>query len=340
MTKLSTRGALLAIACTLGILALLRLAQTDHGLGPGSLRVTRTLMGTLWKVEVIHGGRAAAANAAMAEVWAELERIDRLMSEWKPDSPVSAINAAAGTWVDNVPAELRALLQRSIAYSEKSNGAFDVTWKGMGGLWHFDDRFRIPAPADVKRAAGNVNFRALQINGHRVRLLRAGMAIGLGGIAKGYAIDRAAAVLTGAGFANYLVDGGGDIIVSGLRGGNRWKLGLQDPRAERGSLIGVVQLSGKALVTSGDYERFRIVDGVRFHHLIDPRTGWPAGLCQSVSVVADTAEQADALATAIFVLGPELGLTLARSEKVDALLIDAEGKRHATPGFIAMLKTP
>ncbi|MEZ5355661.1 MAG: FAD:protein FMN transferase [Bryobacteraceae bacterium] len=339
MAELSRRRVFLAIAGTLAILAALELAQSKRGPDPGSLRVTRTLMGTLWKVEVMHGGRVEAANHAMTGVWAELERIDRLMSEWKPDSPVSAINAAAGTWVDHVPGELRALLERGTAYSEKSSGAFDVTWKGMGGLWHFDDRFRIPSAADVQRAIGNVDYRALQIDGNRVRLTGPGMAIGLGGIAKGYAIDRAAAVLTRAGFTNYLVDGGGDIYVSGMRGDNPWRLGLQDPRGERGSLIGAIPLSGKALVTSGDYERFRIVDGVRFHHIIDPRTGWPATRSRSVSVVAGTAEQADALATAIFVLGPEQGLALAKAESVDVLIIDAQGKRHLTAGFAAIFET-
>ena len=159
------------------------------------------------------------------------------------------------------------------------------------------------------------------------------MNIGLGGIAKGYAVDRAGAVLRQAGFRNWLVDGGGDIRVSGKHAGQPWHLGIQDPRAEHGNLVGVAQVSDRALVTSGDYERFRIVNGIRYHHIIDPRTGWPADAAASVTILSDDAEKGVVFAKAVFILGAERGLKLALAEGLEALLIDTQGQRHATPGF-------
>lgn len=294
------------------------------------LKTSRLLMGTLWTIEVDDESRPAEARAAMERAFAEIERIENLMSEWLPDSPVSKINAAAGQHPVEVPAELSAILQRAVDYGERSEGAFDVTWRGMGSLWKFDDSFTVPAPEQVERARRNVDYRALHNDGGSVYLERAGMSIGLGGIAKGYAVDRVAELLRDAGFPNSLVAGAGDIRASGAKAGAPWLVGVQDPRQERGTLLGTLPLSGAAISTSGDYERFRIVDGTRYHHIVDPRTGWPAGECISVSVVAPTAEQSDALSTAIFVLGPEKGMVLARAAGVDVLIIDAMGRRHAT----------
>jgi thiamine biosynthesis lipoprotein len=299
----------------------------------GSVGLRRPLMGTVWSVEVVHQGNGLAARQAGEAVFDELERIDRLMSEWRPESPVSQINDAAGRALVEVPAELRELLERSVAYSRNSDGAFDITWRGMRHLWRFDDGFRVPAAAEVDAARALVNYRDLRIEGNRVGLARAGMSIGLGGIAKGYAIDRAAAILEQRGFGNYLVDGGGDIRVKGTTGGRPWRLGIQNPRAERGTLLGAVSLTSGALVTSGDYERFKLAGGVRYHHIIDPHTGWPASVCRSVTVIAPTAEQAVVWAKIIFIGGPAKGLAAARAEGLAALAIDAGGARHETPGF-------
>lgn len=301
---------------------------------PQVLRVERPLMGTQWTIELAHSGDSLKAQQAVQKAFAELERIDALMSEWKPDSPLSAINAAAGRALVAVPEELRAIIERGMRYGDKSGGAFDITWHGMRQIWHFGaEPFRVPDAGAVEEARTRVNYRAIRIEGNRVGLMKPGMSIGLGGIAKGYAVDRAAAILRQAGFNDFLVDGGGDILVSGHKGERPWRLGIQDPRGERGTLLGVVTLSGGALVTSGDYERFRIVNGVRYHHIIDPHTGWPARVCQSVSVVAVSAEKADALATAIFVLGPQKGIELARAEGVETFIVDESGKRHWTEGF-------
>lgn len=327
------RRTLLALSAVAILVGLRFLTAAGHVEGPGVLRVERPLMGTLWTIEVVDHGRVEAAHRAIEEAFAELRRIDALMSEWKPDSPLSAINAAAGRDAVEVPAELRAIIERGIRYGELSDGAFDITWHAMKKIWHFDDSFVPPSREQVAAARRNVDYRAIQIDGNRVRLPRHGMSIGLGGIAKGYAVDRAARVLAGARFHDSLVDGGGDVLASGTRDGRPWRLGIQHPRRERGSLMGVLSVSNQALVTSGDYERFRIAGGVRYHHIIDARTGWPANASQSVTVLSPTAEQGVVLAKVAFILGPEKGLAAARAQGVEALLIDAHGRRYATPAF-------
>lgn len=324
---------LLAVSSVCFVIALRFVSAASHAEQHGTVSVQRSLMGTVWTIEVLDHGRPDDARHAVDAAYQELDRIDALMSEWKPESPISQVNAAAGKRAVEVPAELRDILERSVAYSKESEGTFDVTWRGMGPIWHFDDRFRVPSKAEVEAARQNINYRELEIQGNRIRLPRASMSIGLGGIAKGYAVDRATEVLRHAGFIDSMVDGGGDVLVSGTKNGTPWRLGVQDPRQERGNLIGVLNLKDQALVTSGDYERFKIVDGVRYHHIIDPRTGWPATASSSVTVVSPTTERGVVLAKAIFILGPEKGLALARSEGVDVLLIDAQGKRYLTDGF-------
>lgn len=318
--------AVLAVGALLGY----RLAGSH---GTDVFREQRSLMGTAWSIEVpLNGQDQETVRAAVASAYRELDRIEALMSEWRPESPISQVDAAAGQHAVEVPAELRALLERSIEYSRKTEGTFDITWRGMGRIWHFDDTFRVPTAAEIEKARRNIDYRRIQIDGNRIYLPE-GTNIGLGGIAKGYAIDRAAGVLKKAGFPDSLVDGGGDILASGTRYGKPWKVGVQDPRAERGTLLGVVEISNAALVSSGDYERFRMVDGVRYHHLIDPRTGWPATAAIASTVLASTAEQGVVLGKAVFILGADKGLALAKAEGVEALLIDPAQKQRTTPGF-------
>ncbi len=326
------RRTILSTALVAGLIAMRFVSGAPHIGLSGSVKIQRTLMGTLWGIEVVDHGRPEEARAAIDQAYAELARIENLMSEWKPDSPISKLDAAAGENPVELPAELREILERGIRYSEATQGTFDVTWRGMGNIWHFDDSFAVPSRAEVERARKHIDYRAIHIEGNSV-YIPAGVNIGLGGIAKGYAVDRAARVLAQAGFNDSLVDGGGDVLASGTHNGQPWRLGIQDPRGDHGDIMGVAKVSNMALVTSGDYERFRIVDGVRYHHIIDPRTGWPATASISVSVMAKTAEQGVVLAKAIFILGPKEGMELARAEKVEAMLIDPERKRYFTGGF-------
>jgi len=296
----------------------------------------RALMGTMWLIQLSLGPAdpKVAAQESIEEVFLELSRIDQLMSEWREDSPVSAINAAAGGELVPVPEELRLLVERAVAFGKLTEGAFDISWKGLSHLWRFDDSFRVPSCEEVAAGLKLVDFEKIKIEDNRIGLEQAGMAIGLGGIAKGYAIDRAAAVLKKHGYRDFLVNGGGDVITAGTRAGRPWRIGVRSPRGGKNQLVARLNLSGGAVVTSGDYERFKIVDGVRYHHIIDPRTGRPARSCQSVTVVAPAAEEADVLATAVFVQGPERGLQLVSTRpQTEAFVIDASGKFHMTRGF-------
>jgi thiamine biosynthesis lipoprotein len=332
------KKSLLGLIALAALLIAARLLPLENR-GNSTLRVQRSLMGTIWNIELVPGRKVEQAQKAIDSTYKELERIEALMSEWQPKSAVSMINQYAGKKAVEVPVELRELIERSVRYSELSRGVFDITWRGMGHIWHFDDRFRVPAQSEIEKARVMVDYSKMQIEGDRI-FLGKGMSIGLGGIAKGYAIDRAAGVLRKAGFESFLIDGGGDVFVSGGKAGKPWRLGIQDPRQERGTLIGTVPLSNGVLITSGDYERFRMVDGIRYHHIIDPRTGWPAKSCQSVTILSTTAEKAVVLAKVLFILGPEEGLQIAQREGVEALIIDAAGTKYWTKGLQQQFEAP
>lgn len=299
------------------------------------VRIEREVMGTLWAIQVVAESQQerVLAGKAIEAAFGELVRIDALMSDWKEESPLSSVNFGAGRGATEVPEELAAIIARGIRFGELTEGAFDITWKGMEKLWHFNDAFEPPTQAIVDKALQSVDYRKILIQGPRVSIPE-GFAIGLGGIAKGYAIDRAGAILEESGFHDFLVNGGGDILAGGTRGPRPWSVGIRDPRGGPNELLAKVRLSDGAVVTSGDYERYRIVNSVRYHHIIDPRTGYPADKCRSVTIISETAEQADVLATAVFVLGPEKGFPLVTDfAGTEAFVVDASGRFWMTDGF-------
>lgn len=305
---------------------------------PTIVREERTLMGTQWSIQIVLASNRdqALARVSLDKAFSELTRVESVMSEWRPSSPISRVNAAAGTGPVEVPEELVSLLRRAQEYGQMTDGAFDITWRGLGAIWSLGEEFEPPSAAEIAAGLKRVDYRRITITGHSVTVPE-GFSIGLGGIAKGYAIDRAGLTLKEQGFRSFLINGGGDVLTSGGKAGKAWTIGVRDPRARREDLVSRVQVLSGAVVTSGDYERYKIVDGVRYHHIIDPRTGWPADRCRSVTIVADSAEEADVLATALFVLGPEEGLPLvAKLERVEAFLIDREGQYWMTDGFRSM----
>jgi FAD:protein FMN transferase len=328
----------LLTATVAGLLILLGIAVRTFTDAPGdtSLLVDdRELMGTEWSIRIVVSPDTPRdlASRASDEAYSELSRIESVMSEWREDTPISRLNREAGSGQVTVPEELADIIRRGIRYGDLTRGSFDISWRGMGALWRFGDSFRPPSRDEVELAIARVDYRRIQVDGDRISIPQ-GFALGLGGIAKGYAIDRAAQVLRNQGFDDFLVNGGGDVLTSGSKVGVPWAIGIRDPRGSPDTLLGRLRLRGGAVVTSGDYERFQIVDGRRYHHIIDPRTGWPADQCQSVSVLAPTAEQADVLATAVFVLGPEEGLELIRSQQgVEALIVDSAGTPQMTQGL-------
>ena len=256
----------------------------------------------------------AAARAAFDGVFAEFARLERLMSTWIPDSDVQRVNRAAGMQPVTVSGEVREVLNAARQISEWTGGKFDVSFGALSGLWKFDhdQDSVIPDAHEVLRRLPLIDYRAIQIDDKAgtVFLARKGMSIHLGGIGKGYAIDRAVDILRRRGVRDFMVQGGGDIYAGGLKDGRPWRLAIQDPRGAANRTFAELDLSDGTFSTSGDYERFFIKDGRRYHHIIDPSTGEPARDARSVTIVANHATIADGLSTGVFILGPKAGMAL------------------------------
>ena len=254
------------------------------------------------------------------------------MSEWEPDSEISRINQAAGQQAVVVSTEVFRLISEAVRIADISHGKFDITFKSAGKLWDFRTQV-IPTEKQLSDAVSAINYRHIELNPEQrsVFLKHTNTRIGLGGIAKGYAIDRAAQIIRQAGFDVFYINAGGDLYASsGQHGEKRWQVGIQHPD-EAEQLIAMLPVANAAVATSGDYERFFERDGVRYHHIIDPDTGHPARLSRSATVLTSRAYLADALATAVFVLGPERGLALIRQlPEAEAMIIGADGEVYST----------
>jgi thiamine biosynthesis lipoprotein len=276
-----------------------------------------------------------AADRAFAAGYDEIRRIEVLMTDWErpgePESDVVRINKAAGKEAVHVSAETFEVVQKSLEMSRKSHGAFDITFAAMKGLWKFDEDLekKIPPAAEIARRRKLINWRDVVVDAkaRTIKLRRAGMRMGLGGIAKGYAVDRCAAVLRTEGLRDFMVQAGGDLFVSGSKGPTNWMVGVRDPRGGARDIIARMPIQDHAFSTAGDYERSFILDGKRYHHIIDPATGYPATASREVTIFAPNAFLADALDDAAFILGPKKGLALVDSfEGCSALLVDAANK--------------
>jgi len=233
------------------------------------------------------------------------------------------------------------VLTLGLEISRKSGGAFDMTLGKLKTLWAFDKEApTLPNAAELSAALSGVGPKALSLEGQQLRKASPQLQLDLGGIAKGYAVDRAIAILRQHGVANAAVNAGGDMYLLGQRQERAWRIGIQHPREEEG-VLETVQISNRAVVTSGDYERFFEKDGVRYHHIFNPQTGMPARDCQSVTIVTDSVALGDALATAVFVLGPKAGLTLLEEfPQAEGLVVAADGSRHSSPGWTSYQVVP
>ena len=291
------------------------------------------VMGTDLKIEAI-GTDVELLDRAIAAAVAELERVEDLMTDWRP-SELTRLNDSAGAGPVEVDPELGRLLARALKLSGFTDGAFDVTYAGVGRLWDFKRvPVQVPDEAMVRAALELVGYARVHVSedGTTVELPE-GMRVGLGGIAKGYGVDRAMVVLMEHGVEHALVNAGGDLKALGRKLGEPWEVAIRHPRDEE-RVLAVIPVSNSCIVTSGDYARFFEHEGKRYHHIIDPRTGFPSQGCMSATVVAPEAATADALATALCVLGPERGLALVeRLDRVEALLVGMEGEVHVSSGL-------
>lgn len=298
------------------------------------------IMGTAIHVE-LWGDEAAAAECAIDAVMAEMHRIDRLMSPFKEDSELTRINRDAGRRPVQVGAELFGLIERSLQFSRLSDGAFDITFASVGGLYDYR-KGHAPDAAALERARQAIGWRHLQLDaGQRtVRFGRDGMRIDLGGFAKGYVVDTSIAILKRLGVQHAVVAAGGDSHVMGDRRGRPWSIAIRDPRDAK-RVVAVLPLQDTSISTSGDYERYFERDGVRHHHLIDPKTGASPRSVRSVTILADDGLTSEALSKCLFVMGLERGMQLIEAQPgVDAVVVDAAGALHFSSGLAAAGRAP
>jgi thiamine biosynthesis lipoprotein len=301
---------------------------------PESVQVESRVMGTLVKITAYGSERAdhEHVHGAIAAAVRELRRLDGAMSSWHADSDVSRVNASQGKPVEVGPDTFE-VIQKGLWASRISSGAFDITFASMGKMWEFPGAgivpSEIPSEEKVAQRRGLVDYRAVEVDAQtRTVRIPAGRKIGLGGIAKGYAVDRAAAVMRSRGLSSFLIQAGGDLYAAGEKpDGRGWTVALQDPRGPAGASFATIELRDCAMSTAGDYERYFIEEGRRFHHIIDPRTGYPATAARSVNLLAESAFVSDVVDDIVFILGPQEALPIVESiAGAGAIVVDADNR--------------
>ncbi|MFZ3091637.1 MAG: FAD:protein FMN transferase [Nitrospirota bacterium] len=303
--------------------------------GEAIYKKSQRLMGTEMEITVVSADEKKAHKAIDA-AFEEISRIERMMSTYMPDSQISIINKSAGEKPVKSGSELIGLVKRAVEYAGMTDGGFNIAVGPLIRLWKIADGGDIPDKDEINRAQGLINYKDIIIDEKQgtIFLRKKGMSIDLGGIAKGYASDRAKAVLKQQGVTSGIAAVAGDINAFGRKmDGSKWRIGIEHPR-KKGAFIGVIELQDEAVSTSGDYERFFIKDGRRYHHIIDPKTGEPSDKCQSVTVIAKEGTATDALSTGIFIMGPEKGIELVeRLPNIGAVIVDAKGNVKISSGL-------
>jgi len=301
-------------------------------------RTQRRLMGTIFVISVVAPPDDPKARAAAEAAFDEIDRLEGLLSEWRPDSEISRINARAGEPAPvPISPDVRRVVETGLEVSRRSRGAFDLSWAALHGLYRFPPNpVRLPSEEELAERLPLVDHREVHLDPDvpSVRLGRDGMAIGTGGIAKGHALDRAGELLRAAGFDDFMLFGGGQVQVSGKKGSRPWRVGIQHPRRPA-DYFAFLEAEGGSISTSGDYEHFHVdEEGRRWHHLIDPRTGKPARGTTSVTMLAPRGVAADALSTACFIVGPEACLVMLAEHpaRPEAVIVDDDLRLHTTPG--------
>ena len=291
------------------------------------------IMGTAIRVELWSEDRADG-EAAISAVMTEMHRIDHAMSPHKPESELSRINRHAAAAPVKLSDEMARLVSRALDFSKLSGGAFDITYAGVGHLYDYREKIK-PSDAVIAQAREAVGYQNLVLDtaARTLRFARDGVRIDLGGFAKGHAVDSAVAILARRGVKNAIISAGGDSRVMGDHRGRPWMIAIRDPRRP-GEVVAVLPLEDTAISTSGDYERYFEHDGVRCHHVLDPKTGKSPSSVHSVTILAADGLTTEGLSKSVFVLGLEKGMRLIESQEgVDAVVIDAAGKLHYSSGF-------
>jgi FAD:protein FMN transferase len=290
----------------------------------------------------------AAALSAFDEAFGEFQRLDALLSVWREGSDVQRLNQAAGIAPVAVADETLQVLAAAIEMGDLTQGKFDVTFAALSDVWKFDhdQDNTIPSPELIRERLPLVDYQSLSLDLARKTAFarRRGTRVHLGGIGKGYAVDRAVTILRRRGLHDFMIRAGGDMYVAGRRGDRSWRLGIQDPRGPADAVFAALDLEDAALSTSGDYERFFIKNGKRFHHIIDPDRGEPADGCRSVTIVADRTLATDGLSTGVFVIGPAAGMALIeRLPYAEGVIVTADNEVLVSSGLrdrLTIVATP
>jgi FAD:protein FMN transferase len=294
----------------------------------------RPLMGTLVGITA-EGAPADSLRKAVDGAYREMSRLSDMMNHYNPDSVVSEINREAGGRPVKVPRELMEVLVMARRVSERTHGAFDITVGSLTG-WRFNpENPAIPSPEEIARSLPLVNYRDVILDEKNMtaRLKRAGMRIDLGGIAKLYILRAGMQALKRRGIAHAMVNGGGDVLAMGTHHGRPWHIGIRHPRRDD-ALLATVALTRGWVVTSGDYERYFFVEGKRYQHILDPRTGYPAAGPQQVTLVSRDMAKVDGYSLAIMVRGAAWGRELiARTPGLAGIIVDHAGRVWASPGM-------
>jgi len=280
----------------------------------------------------------AVAQSAFDAVFSEFNRLDGLMSVWKDGSDILRLNAAAGDHPVRVSEETLEALQIAHDVSVWTQGRFDVTFGALTDVWKFDQDQdgTIPTADQIRARLPLIDYRSLVLDqaAGTAFLNRKGMRAHLGGIGKGYGVDRAVKIFHDRAVGDFMIQVGGDLYVGGRRGDRPWKLGIADPHAPDGPSFATIELADSTFSTSGDYERFFMKDGVRYHHILDVQTGQPARGCRSVTLVTARAVIADALAKGVFILGAEKGMALIeRLPDVEGVIVSDKNEVLVSSGL-------
>ncbi|TKB67262.1 MAG: FAD:protein FMN transferase [Nitrospira sp.] len=299
-------------------------------------------MGTLVKIAAVARSESIAQAAATAG-FVEIRRLEELLSTWIPTSELTRVNSLAGVAPVSVSPETMVVVQGAMRVAEMTEGGFNIAIGPAVDAWNVIEGQRIPTESELEALRPLVDLQAVHADARKqtIFLGKSGMRIDVGGIGKGYAADQAVMAMKKAGASAGVVALSGDIKTFGqLPGGKKFPVGIRHPR-EEGEILAFIDLEDEAISTAGDYERFFERDGVRYHHILDPKTLQPARSCQSVTVIAREGMWADGLDTGIFVMGVESGMRLVEAlPDVEAIIVDHEGLVHVSSGLRDRIRTP
>lgn len=300
---------------------------------------SRLMLGTAITVTLYEKGPADTFDRIFARVQEIEEKMSTSVEDYT-DTELLRVNGSAGVQAEQVSQDTFEVVRQALEYSATSGGAFDVSVWPLVVLWAIGTEYAaIPQADELQRTLALVDYHQVQLDPieRTIYLPVAGMGVDVGGIAKGYAADEAARILTEAGIEHALLDFGGNILTVGTKpDGSEWRIGIQTPDSSRGEYLGIAYVVDQSVVTSGTYERFFVEDSVRYHHILDPKTGYPVqnGL-GSVTIIADESMVADALSTAVFVLGLDAGLAFVEElHGVEALFVTVENEVYRTSGLV------